>query len=611
MAASYAIRSIKLENIRGFTTSTFRLSDRNVVLIGENNAGKTSLLRIIDWIINSLDQLLLDGKRQLTPEECDLLLPARPTANRARRLSIGVFVSDGRSGARFGADRENLVTLRIQIKGSGAIARLGMPSRNEKETDPHAAELLKRLRDHYAVIYVPTVRAASSDRFIAELKGKVRPLLEEAFLHNPTGGQTKDYRDSKRALDTITKIATKKADKVWRELPALISGGMLPEANFNAPTSSNDLVDWLVEALQARFTTGAHDATSVGPEELGAGLQSAIWLALMRLSVPTDRQALLLLEEPEAFLHPSAQRILARELLTSSKPQVIASTHSALVVEESDARDLVLVKNHDLFPLRVPNELQNSKDSALLTGYGAEAVFYQSLLLVEGDGDRLYFERLRQKLYTLLPAPVVSKLAVVASGSNTAFGQWVGILERFSDRSNGLPINFIVVGDSIDAVAACSRGLRDGGVSIRKDVESALKGIEQSNGAFDAARAARVVSQTRAANDLARAAGVPLHLMPVDLEHSMLIDASPKLLAAVHGLVNNKFNSKPDLLKHLGSKSQPKAASPEKAPWIRGQIAVHSDWNDISKDVKDLLWRWIEPVMSGQQLPHGRPPELR
>jgi ABC-type transport system involved in cytochrome c biogenesis ATPase subunit len=609
--ASYSVRSITLENIRGFSSAVFDFSDRNVVLIGENNAGKTSLLRVFDWLMNRLDGDLLNGHRSLTPDECDLLLPARPTANKARRVTLTVHVSDGRSGIRFGAAPNGLVTLRIQLKGMGAIALLGQPSRNEQTTDPNALLLLDRIREQHAVIYVPPVREASSDLFIQQLKAKVRPLLEDAFIHNTAGGAPKNYREAKAALSKITSIATQKADAVWATLPQLISGGMFPSASFESTMSSDELVTWALESLLARFVTGPHDAMAVGPEQLGAGLQSALWLALVRLTVPTDKHSVLLLEEPEAFLHPSAQRILARELLSNGTTQVIASTHSPLIVEESDARDIVLVKNHDIFPLRVPDDLQNAKDGALLTGYGAEAIFYQSLLLVEGDGDRLYLERLRQRLYGVLPATIVSKLGVVASGSNTAFGQWVSMLERFSDRSSGIPINYIVVGDSIDAVAPCMRGLRDGGLSIRKDVEAALRAIEQFGATFDPGLAARVHAQTTFANERAADAKLPLHLMPVDLEYAMLAAASQPLLHKTNAILGTSFTTKMDMLARLGSKAAPKSSTSTKAPWIRGSIATESPWADIAPDVRELLWRWVQPVAATQSPALVRPPELR
>lgn len=62
------INSIRLENIGGFQTAEIEINE-NRLLVGENNSGKTSILRILDWIINVADSDLLYGRRPLGEAE--------------------------------------------------------------------------------------------------------------------------------------------------------------------------------------------------------------------------------------------------------------------------------------------------------------------------------------------------------------------------------------------------------------------------------------------------------------------------------------------------------------------------------------------------------------
>lgn len=70
--------AVRVEDVGGFQTAELDVSgDR--LLVGENNSGKTSLLRVLDWVFNTADAALLDGYRQLSDTERKLLVPARPT----------------------------------------------------------------------------------------------------------------------------------------------------------------------------------------------------------------------------------------------------------------------------------------------------------------------------------------------------------------------------------------------------------------------------------------------------------------------------------------------------------------------------------------------------
>ena len=102
--------------------------------------------------------------------------------------------------------------------------------------------------------------------------------------------------------------------------------------------------------------------------------------------------------------HPAAQRLVSHRLLSSTDDgrQVLLTTHSPVVVEEAGFGDVVLCRSHEFYE---PNEQSEPTradiNTALLNGFGAEMVFGRAVLLVEGEGDRLFFERLRRRLARL------------------------------------------------------------------------------------------------------------------------------------------------------------------------------------------------------------------
>ena len=81
------IESIQFENIRNFSNTSINLSKEKILLVGRNNSGKTSALKIVDWLFNAFDI-----NQHLESEETSLkyrsiLLPARKTGKKARRVT--------------------------------------------------------------------------------------------------------------------------------------------------------------------------------------------------------------------------------------------------------------------------------------------------------------------------------------------------------------------------------------------------------------------------------------------------------------------------------------------------------------------------------------------
>lgn len=91
-------------NLRGFGETSLRVNDGLTLLVGPNNCGKTSFLRLVDWFLNEARVEALSGAVNLTDEEAEMLLPARPTRNQARRLTLDVEIADGRTRRRYTKD---------------------------------------------------------------------------------------------------------------------------------------------------------------------------------------------------------------------------------------------------------------------------------------------------------------------------------------------------------------------------------------------------------------------------------------------------------------------------------------------------------------------------
>ena len=151
------------------------------------------------------------------------------------------------------------------------------------------------------------------------------------------------------------------------------------------------------------YTTKIMD-TNTGIESdilnCGTGYQSMIILSILETYVKISQKNsdyILLIEEPEVYLHPKLQRKMIDTLVTiSNKNQVIFTSHSPITVSKLSKNQIKLVikmngiaKVEEIIPNRVISELWIKSDD-ILTNKG--------IIFVEGKDDKEVIELLLNKI---------------------------------------------------------------------------------------------------------------------------------------------------------------------------------------------------------------------
>ena len=188
-------------------------------------------------------------------------------------------------------------------------------------------------------------------------------------------------------------------------------------------------------------------------EELGLGVQSAIVVgvfeALRQLGGPIGS---VVIEEPEMYLHPQAQRYFYRllaELAERGDAQVIYSTHSPIFADATRFESIRLVRREPGESTSVsfvssPEDQEylngRRKGLKLLTSFDptrGEMLFARRVLLVEGPGDQVAARYVATEIGLDLDA---EDLAVVACGAKSA-------IPFFARTCAALGIPFLVMHD--------------------------------------------------------------------------------------------------------------------------------------------------------------------
>jgi predicted ATP-dependent endonuclease of OLD family len=269
------ISRIYISNFRCFENVHLELGNI-VVLIGQNNAGKSSLLRAISFIQKGSAATSADiraGARQgdirLTCDSLSSLAPVEPGRSR-----------DG-------------TALAISLERSGE----GMKIHDGAGARRHQCEAEEP--DNCIVPYYS--------------KRKIHGFTEEVRSQYARGAFNMNYLASK--LSRIT-VPTFPGSRDYADVCEKILGftlGAIPSDNGSRP---------------GRYLP---DGSSLSLEQMGDGVPSIVGLLIELI---TARNKIFLIEEPENDLHPKALKSLLEVILSSAKHnQIIVSTHSNIVLQ--------------------------------------------------------------------------------------------------------------------------------------------------------------------------------------------------------------------------------------------------------------------------------------
>jgi predicted ATP-dependent endonuclease of OLD family len=182
----------------------------------------------------------------------------------------------------------------------------------------------------------------------------------------------------------------------------------------------------------------------------GSGIQSVLIISLFKLfSQLKAGNALLLLEEPELFLHPQANRHMAsvlRSFCDSNNLQLIMTTHSPYYIVDRDFNEIIIVKKSGLETMAKQMEVIADSDKLRkeLTASSLELFFADKVVLVEGRSDKI-----------LLPAYALAindqydfdkkNISIIEVGSKANLPSYIELLNAY-----GIPYVCVVDHDFYD-----------------------------------------------------------------------------------------------------------------------------------------------------------------
>lgn len=179
-------------------------------------------------------------------------------------------------------------------------------------------------------------------------------------------------------------------------------------------------------------------------EELGLGVQSAIVVGIFEAFRRLGGSfGTVLIEEPEMYLHPQAQRYfyrLLRDLAKSGEAQVIYSTHSPVFADSVEFESIRLARRESdrsttvtsVVDEDVARYLSDRRDALkILTNFDttrSEALFASRVLLVEGAADQVAARHVAEQMGIDVDAENLAIVGCGAKSSITFFARFLAAL---------------------------------------------------------------------------------------------------------------------------------------------------------------------------------------
>src|SRR6185312_11532811 len=342
---AHKITSISITNFKSIVSETFPLNDFTAI-VGPNNAGKSNILHASKWLLRKsslgaecfydvANPIIVEGKI----EGIDQALLQTLAAN--HRASISQYL-----------DNETLFIRRVQNTPGDGVANIKLFVKDTAAQNPgdewanNPAGIDNAITSIFPEpIFIGAMENSEEDVSKQKAGTTIGKLLAEIIepieqQHGATVNQAlqglKDLLDADgltRASELINfdHAVNPKIDGFFPNVSVKI--------HVPIPEIKEVFKQGTIKVYEPNFATGRE----VG--SLGHGAQRAIQMALIRYLADNKRatanqgaRTLLLIDEPELYLHPQAIELVRESLKTLSQYgyQVLFTTHSPLMVTTDD-----------------------------------------------------------------------------------------------------------------------------------------------------------------------------------------------------------------------------------------------------------------------------------
>jgi putative ATP-dependent endonuclease of OLD family len=373
------IKSIYINNFRGINDFQIDNLSGNSIVVGRNDSGKTNFCYAI--------RKVLDPEiRKISFNDADT------TNNNKKDIKISIILDannisdDNRSILGNHIDRDNTITI-----------------------------ALKAIYDNDTGFFEESIVLGSLDKSKEYATNNFNPVdkVLDLIYINPNYNLDKDksrffaFRSKKdkeedRGLTSKVEEEVKTLNRTISEEDIVIE--------INEDLNKNSSFDPIFEKVKFKTVSNVnasniyksleimpYDDDNENLNNVGDGKSKTLSLLLKTISRKNEKEKIIVCEEPENHMYPQLQRIFSDLISSIEDEQFIITTHSSHIIDFNKTERIIkLINSNGNVSYKVANV-----DAKLFKEFGqffnqefAEALFYDSILLVEGHSEKYFYNRL-------------------------------------------------------------------------------------------------------------------------------------------------------------------------------------------------------------------------
>lgn len=317
------IKSISIENFRSIKNATINFNEITA-LVGENNAGKTAILRALNSVFNYeyeneffLNSMHRYWKKTIT------------------KITI-IFEEVPEKEIYMNKKKDGILRLRFQYSYSKSRNGRTLCCLIDNEKVNVDENFILELKKDIDFVYIPANRG-----------GKDLTWSESSILARVVKAYLQDYTRNRDLLSNqVARMAKSIHKQVLTKLESELSQLNMVDDFGNYKLSFRESIDYKIFLDQINLYLD--DEESMPVSEYGSGVKSLTVIALHRMLAKLNNVSIILgIEEPETNLHPQAQKKFIASLKDKRQDcetQAIFATHSTVIVDALDHQDIVLVR---------------------------------------------------------------------------------------------------------------------------------------------------------------------------------------------------------------------------------------------------------------------------
>ena len=449
------ISTFSVTNFRSLTRVQKIEFSEKTILVGKNNEGKSNLLKAINIAMNLLVRyeypyrrrhpLSRYGRKYESMDydwDRDFPIEKQQQKQRLKTIFRIEFLLNKSELSEFKKSTQSSLNgvLPIEISigpQSKAEYKIIKEGKGQKSLTEKMEIILEFIRERISVTYIPAIRTED------ETLSVIRSMLSEKLQ------SLEEIAKYREALHTISELQ-KPLIKHLGETICISLREFLPSVK---DVSIEVEEEGRRVSLRPELNVIVDDGTPTDIRFKGDGIKSLVALSLLKNINKSEKEVLLLIEEPESHLHPEAIHNLAHAInKITENNQVIISTHNPLFVERYQVQNNIIINSGRALPAKRIEEIRKilgvkASDNLINASYS---------LIVEGESDRRSLNAILPTLSDIIAKALKNHVLVVEP-----LGGAGNLLNKLQTLKNSLYAYHVFLDDDAAGKAKIKEALKE------------------------------------------------------------------------------------------------------------------------------------------------------